>query len=168
MLEFIIYVGILGFVLTAATLFSIDFLTAKAKASAVSDVANAAGFAVERISYETRASSGIDFDDSVFAVNPGRLTLFTSDAGTDPTVFSVTDGTLYVQWGADAPVALTPADITVDEFVIEDISVRPRFRTVRVRLSASLTDAEAGDAYSSQVTLETTLRSWLNDGFSIP
>jgi len=167
-LEFVIYLGMLGFVLTAIVLFSVEFVTAEAKSSAISDVARGAGYALERIAYETRASDGIDFDNSVFGSDPGTLSLMSAVPAADPTVFSVADGRLYVQWGTGTPVQLTPSGLTVDEFVLDDVSVRPRFRSVRVRLVVSSSTEGQTEAYSSQVTLETTLRSWRNDGFSLP
>jgi len=168
LLEFVIYLGMLGFVLTAAVLFSVEFVTAEAKSSAISDVARGAGYALERIAHETRASDGINFDDSVFGSNPGTLSIKSAITAADPTVFSVVDGRLYVQWGTGTPVQLTPSGLIVEEFVLEDVSTRPRFRSVRVRLTVASSGEGQTEAYSSQMTLETTIRSWRNDGFSLP
>lgn len=168
MLELIVYIGLVGVVLTAAVLFSVEFVTAKAKASAVSGVSRAASFALERMAYEIRMSDGIDYDMSAFGPDPGILQLRSSVPSADPVVFSVTDGRLYAQWGAGAPAALTPSDVVVSGFTLEDVSVRPRFRSVRIRLTVDRSADEAGDSYSSRVMMETTARSWRNDGFSLP
>jgi type II secretory pathway pseudopilin PulG len=169
LLELIIYFGILGFVLTAATLFSVEFITAKAKATAVSRVARSATFALEKMTFETNSSNTIDFDNSTLGSSPSVLTVSTSDVATDPTVFSVSGGRLYMQQGSDDPVPITPSGMVVEEFLLDDVSNRPRFRTVRARVvMSSSVEVEAVESFSSQVTMETTLRSWRNDGFSIP
>ncbi|MEA3249762.1 MAG: hypothetical protein U9Q03_05420 [Patescibacteria group bacterium] len=167
LLELIIYIGIIGVVITAATLIALEFVTAKAKSSAVSDTREAARFALERMAYEIRAADGVDFGSSSFGTDPGTLYLETSNPSTDPTVFSVSSGQLNVTWGVGSAVPLTPSFLNVDSFIVENVAAPARSRNIRITLTVGSIETGAEESYSADVTMQTTVRVWRDDGFSL-
>ncbi|MFH1047822.1 MAG: type II secretion system protein, partial [Patescibacteria group bacterium] len=166
LIETIIYIGLVGFVLSAAVLFSVEFVETRAKSVALADATRNAKFALSRLAYEVRSSEGINYGNSTFGTNPGVLSVATVDPLTNPTVFSVSGNQLMVSQGGGADVPLTPVSTEVLEFTVEDVADTTHSRSVRVRLLLGTVSSGALEEFSDQVANEVTVRSWKNDGFS--
>lgn len=164
-LEFVVYVGIIGLVLATATLFMVEVLHSGAKVDAGAEAAWNARFAASRISAEIREASGLNVGTSVFGANPGTLSLATGIPATDPTVFSVVSGVLMMQQGTDPALPLTNAKVEVTEFLVDNVSVAGRTRAVRMRLVTKARNADELTEQRAEVTIETTVRLQRNDGF---
>ncbi len=164
LLEALVYLLVIGVVLTAATSLTFAFLSADARARASSETERNARFAVDRLAAETRESAGINVADSVFGADPGRLSLATDDPATNPTVFTVSGGQLFVQQGLGPAQPLTAPSVQVAEFTIDDLSPSAFARVVRFHLRARY--ASNNDIFSAQYVLETTAAVRQAEGFS--
>ncbi len=165
-LEFVIYIALVGVVLGAAVMFALQFSITQTKSVVLSQVTRNAQFAMQRIEAETRAADRVDIGASVFDVHPGTLVLETSDPGTDPTVFTVTDGQLTVQQGAGLAIPLTAPDITISAFTLQNLVPHGRAQHVRVSLTASLPPGDSPAEIASEIVLESTIHIRRSDGFT--
>jgi len=165
LLEAIIYIGLSGVVLVAVTLFSLEFTLTKSKSTALARANRYVQFASARIAYEIRAADGINYASSVFDANPGTISLETADAGTNPTVISVSGNALVIQQGAGDPVALTPADLEVSNFTVEDVADENSSRSIRYSLNLAYVNPDSLEFSDADASVSTSVRSWRDDGF---
>lgn len=166
LVEFIIYVGLIGVVLTTAVMLMAEMLRAQAKSGALAEASRHARFGMSRILAEIREADSLNVGASTFGTNPGTLSLATASGGTNPTVFVVAGGALTVQQGAGSPVTLTGSNVTVDDFTVTNLSVNGRTQVVRVRLTVSSSGGSGFIDQDATVTLEGTARVQARDGFS--
>lgn len=113
LLEFLLYVAIVGAVLTVAVGVGLDLLRSRMKASSLEFVNQNARLSLERMTSAIRAADGVNTSGSVFGTSPGRLSLQMPVAGQNPTVFDVAGGILQVTEGVGSPVPLTATDVSV-------------------------------------------------------
>jgi Tfp pilus assembly protein PilW len=164
-LEFVVYVGIIGLVLVTATMFMVEVMHSGAKVDAGAEAAWNGRFAVSRVAAEIREATGLNVGTSVFGSHPGTLSLATGVPATDPTVFSVVGGALVMQQGAGPALPLTNSKVEVTEFLVDNVSAVGRTRAVRLRLVTKAKNADVPAEQRAEVPIETTVRLQLNDGF---
>lgn len=140
LLEFILYFAVIGFVLTAAVAFSVNFLETQARAELYREISRDGRYAVARIAQEIREASGVNDGDSVFSSTAGRLSLATGNPATDPTVFAIEDGQLKVSRGGGPLLPIISGRSAVGELIFEDRSVANRAKVFRVSLKLVSTD----------------------------
>jgi type II secretory pathway pseudopilin PulG len=155
LLELILYLGVIGLVLTAVIGFTMTFLDAQSSGVAYREVGRDGRYAIERIAAEMRAATGINLGDSTFGISPGRISLSTSTPATNPTIFDVSSSAVVVSRGGSAFEPVISGGSQVDSFIIRNVSVTGRSRVYRVELQLSSTDETASQV--SQ-TFETTGR----------
>ncbi|KPJ85205.1 hypothetical protein AMJ57_03925 [Parcubacteria bacterium SG8_24] len=164
LLELLVYLGLVGFILLAATMFAFEFVAANAKIAAIDEVTRNGRFGLARMALETRVAASIDTVSSVFGSHPGTLALDMDDAGIDPTVFTVSSGTLYVQQGAGAQLPLTSSKVEVTDFVVENVSTGNKTKAVRLNLTLRYRSGGLQDLVAES-TFEVTARVRKGDGF---
>jgi len=166
LLEMLLYLAMMSLVLVAATLFLAEFtISARVKTAAWQEVERNAHFAMNRVAVEIREAAGINVGDSVLGSDPGRLSLAVAVGARNPTVFSVTSGTLYVQQGSGPALALTSSKVNVKEFIVEDVSSSAIHRNYRVHLKAAYR-SDLAETAMAEMTIETTAQIKTGDGYS--
>jgi hypothetical protein len=164
----VLYLGILGLVLSSVVAFSIEFVTSRAKADALAEVAWNNRYAVGRMAAEIREAAGYNSGASTLGANPSTLVLCLTampcPLAADQAAFSLSAGRLYLtKNGVTLP--LTSAKLTVTNFTVFDRSITGRTRDFRIRI----TSQAAGGAYwtvAPTATYETTERVRRGEGFS--
>lgn len=165
LLELMLYLGVVSVILIAATLFAGEFVLSQAKAAARFETTRNAKLVAARIAAEVREATDINTGASVFDVHPGTLSLETASAGTDPTVFTVTDGVLTIQQGVGAAIPLTSSSVEVADFVVDDVSVGARTKAVRISITTRYVNPSGLIAFAAESTIQTTVKINKNDGF---
>lgn len=166
LLETMIYVMLVGVILTSAVMYWAEFLSAETKASVMHEVTHNARFALERVSIEVREAQAIDIAGSSFGVNPGILSLTVADPGSDPTSFTVVGGALVIQQGTNAALPLTDSAVVVTDFTVDDVSTAGRTRAVRISITVDSLNIGNLEELAASVTLVTTVPVMRSDGFS--
>ncbi|MEY4744381.1 MAG: hypothetical protein RL272_326 [Candidatus Parcubacteria bacterium] len=166
LLEFLVYVAIIGVVLTTATSFAVEFVNAQAKAAAIAEAVRNARFAASRMEIEIREASDVNAGSSVFGSNPGTLSLATANVGTNPTVFTVSGGALNVQQGGGAVIPLTNSKVDVQEFTVENVSTAGKTKAIRIHLKVAAKNAGNLVEQAASTVVESTVRIESKDGFS--
>ena len=166
-LEFVIYVALLGIVVTSAAMFAMHFTITQMKAATYAKASRNAQFAMARIESEVAQATSINVGSSTFGSNPGLLTLVTATGGTNPTVFAVSGGQLTVQQGAGSAVPLTDPSMTVEEFTLENLIPNGRAQYIRVHIKVTIPAGNAFQDVSASVNLDTTVHVRRNDNFTL-
>ncbi len=166
LLELIIYLGLLGFVLSAMVMFSVEFAATHAKSAALAESARNTKFAVTRIAYEVRRAESIDYDNSTLDTSPSVLTLETSNPSTNPTVISVVENQLMMSQGGGADIPLTPSQVEVEDFTIINVADTTRSRSIRVALTLGIVESGSLEEFSGVTSYMTTVRVWKDDGYN--
>jgi len=164
-LELVVYVAVVGAVLTVAVSFLAEFSVTQQKTLVGAEVSHNARFAIARLSADVRDADGVNTGASVFDTNPGTLSISMPTPALDPTVYSVSGGRLFVQQGTGPAVALTSSKTQVTEFTLDDVSVSGKTRAVRVHLT--LKNINVGNLVEQEAVanIETTVRIPILDGF---
>jgi hypothetical protein len=137
LIEVLVYLSFVGMILTATATLSFEMLATRAKSESSQECNRHARLAASRLATEIRESSGFNAGDSVFGATPGRISLATSNPATNPTVFSVSSGTLYVQQGAGPNLPLTGSRVAVSELLLSDLSVSHKVKIIGIRIKVS-------------------------------
>lgn len=166
LLEFLIYIAIVGVVVSSALLFAIEFVASASKASAMSEVSRNARFASARIAAEIRGATAVNAGASVFDIHPGTLSLATASGPTNPTVFTVTDGVLTVQQGVGAVLPLTSSKVEITDFTVENLSNGNKTKEIRVSVTATFRNTGNLTELRAETTVKTTARVHKDDGFA--
>ncbi len=164
-LEFLIYVAIIGIILISVSRFAMEFIGTQSKAVAVAEVAQNARFAMARMEAEIRGSTGVNVGSSTFGSSPGTLSIATASGGTNPTIFTLTAGVLTVKQGTGPVLPLTGSKVEVLEFQVDNVSVAGKTRAVRLRLRVKHVNVGNLEELNAETTVETTVRIPLIDGF---
>lgn len=164
-LEFLVYIAVIGLVLTTATMFLSEMVRGGAKVRAGAESAWNARFAVSRIAAEVREATGVNTGSSVFGTHPGTLSLSTANGATNPTIFDFSSGVLTVKQGAGAAVALTNSKVVVTDLIFDNVSVSGKTRAIKITLKVMSKNADALTEQKAEAKIETTVRIQANDGF---
>lgn len=154
LLEFVLYIGIVGIVLLVAGAIGLNVLFGKAKLMAVEEVSQSARFALERMSERIRSAKAI--------VNPlpgaaaAALSLEFADADKNPTVFDAAAGILRIKEGLGAPIPLTANEVSITDLQFSNISYPNTPGTLRVELRLKLVNPENRQEYNFEKTFYTT------------
>ena len=138
LIEFLIYIGIVGAILVAIGAAGLNVLFGKAKLSAALEVHENSRMAMERMLSIARNASAIL--SPAPGITAGVLSLQVSDASKNPTVFDLSDGAVRIKEGSSPPRYLTGSSTTVTNLDFANVSYPSAPGTVRIALSASTTN----------------------------
>lgn len=159
LLEVLLYITIISVVLSAVVFFAWNVLYGGVKSSRLGEVNYAARYVSERIQYEIRNSSGITVANSDFGTNlataaGSKITLTNANAAKNPTVIDISSGQLRLTVGANAPVSLTPTNISLTSLTFTNNSSGDnKTRNLSFSLSLQSNIPSSGNVYQN-VTLE--------------
>lgn len=147
LIEIVLYVGICSFILLSFSIFLSFLLTARVRSQSITEV-NQQGFQVlHRITQAARNGRNIQNPD--IGAQGSILTLITSDPLLNPTVFSVSSSTFFIQEGSNTPVALTNSRIRISGLTFQNISsVGSTEKIVRVTFVVDHVNLEGRPEYS--------------------
>lgn len=167
LLEFVLYIGLLAIIVTAAVMFTLQFVIAQSKAQVYAQAARNAEFAMERIRIEVEEADAVNAGTTVYVSNPGTLSLANAVSGNNPTVFTVTNGQLTVQQGAGAAIALTEPGVNVTEFTITNLAPNVRSQYLRIHMKVQAQTTGGYNDIEASADLDTTMHIRRNDGFTM-
>lgn len=158
--EVILYIAILTIVLGAIVPFAWNAIGLGVKSNTEQEVYTAARYLSERLKYEIRNADGIDassdFDTNLVSDASKELSL--SQVGSSSsTVFSVSDGRVFVSQGGGDPVVLQSNDTKVTDLTFTDYSSDDgKTKNIGFTLTVEANYPNAGmrQEYQESVTLE--------------
>jgi hypothetical protein len=106
LIEILVYFTIFGVFLTAAFSFAIQIVNLSELTSRLYELEAQSSFVEENMKTALLTAEEVDGANSVFDADAGILTLTMSEVESNPTVFSVSNGQIFMQEGAGAAEAL--------------------------------------------------------------
>mgnify|MGYP000703373839 CR=1 FL=1 len=113
LVEFVIYFGLIGLVMTGVVGFMLDYMRSYNKAIVISRTEQEARFGLARVLRAVRQATRVNDGSSVFGSASGVLSLDVPSAQATPTVFDLSGGALRIKEGAGAATALTSGEVVV-------------------------------------------------------
>jgi len=117
--EIILYVAIVGMLITSFISFSLYIHKAYNKSFSISEVHTNIRFALNIFSQRIKGATSINVADSVFESDPGILSLNMDNPTIDPIVFNLNqdNGILYMSEGFSYPMAVTDDTIAISKLI---------------------------------------------------
>lgn len=160
LIETLIYLFIVGLILSTLGLFVNNLIQARAKTMAASQVLTAARTIQDQLATAARHAQAINTSASTFDSDPGVLSLDMVDAGVDPTVFSLTqdDGQFRKTQAGGVASVLTPQNVEVTNLLFTNLTGASEIGIIQVQFTVSAVNT-SGSAYFDYVqSFQTTLR----------
>jgi hypothetical protein len=168
LLEFIIYIGLVTFVLAASVVFAHTLIDDQAKQELLIEVNEDGGFVLDKLSYYIQRADSVDAQ-TVYNTSPGKLVLNFFDGSkvifdTFQKQITLGDSTVNVtklrmQRGTDPAVELVSDKITVTNFAITNLSSAGA-TVLKINLSLAAVNPSNSQTYAAQNswTTSATLR----------
>ena len=158
LVELLLYVGISSSILLLASLLLASILEARVKNETVAEVEGQGRFVMELIVRAARNSRSITAP--VPTATGASLTLNVVSTSQNPTVFSLSSGTIRITEGAGAPISLTNARVAASALLIENRSRAGTPGTVRISFTLARVNLSGRNEfnYSRTFTANATLR----------
>jgi type II secretory pathway pseudopilin PulG len=154
LIEFLIYIGIVGGALVVAGAITFNIMFGKAKLGAIEEVSQNARFAMEFIAERVRNAELVN--TPTVGSSGSTLSLQMADAAKNPTVFDLTSGAVRITEGAGAATAITATEVTVTDMIFTNISYVSTPGTVRVQMDLSATNPSGRQEYDFDQSFYTT------------
>lgn len=160
LVELIIYIAIVGVMLSTIAIFLINLMQARAKTAALSEVIGAATLIQERLHDAARHAEGINTGSSTFNSDPGVLSLDMVSVSEDPVVFSLTadDGQFQVSQAGGGAVALSGSALEITNLVFTNLTSADDTGIIQVNFTVSAPSDESVEFFAYEESFQTTLR----------
>jgi len=154
LIEFLIYIGIVGLVLIAAGAIALNILFDKAKLTAIEEVSQNTRFTMEKIANTVRNAQAIN--SPAISASAPALSLQMADSGKNPTVFDLFGGAVRIKEGAGSAVNLTSSKITVTNLQFSNISYASTPGTIRIQITVKSINPGNRQEYNFEKIFYTT------------
>lgn len=154
LIEFLIYIGIVGIVLVVASAVGFNVLFGKAKLGAIEEVSQNARFSIEYIAERVRNAQAVNSPS--IGTTASSLSLQMADSSKNPTIFDISGGVVRIKEGAGATVGITSSEVVVTNIQFSNISYAFTPGTVRVEMTVQYNNPSARKEYEFQKTFYTT------------
>ena len=154
LLEFLLYIGLVGIVLTVAGAIGLNILFGKAKLGAIEEVSQNARFAMEGISNTVRNAQAIN-SPSIGTTAP-LLSLQMADLAKNPTIFDISGGVVRIKEGTGGAVDITSSEVVVTDIQFSNISYALTPGTVRAQMTVQYNNPSGRPEYNFSKTFYTT------------
>lgn len=160
LIETVIYVLLIGMILSTLGLFVNHLFTARAKTLSVAQVLSAGRMIQDQLSSAARHAEGINVGSSTFGSDPGVLSFDMVAPGTDPTVFSLTgdDGQLQKTEAGGGAILLTQDDVEITNLIFQNLTGVEDTGIIQVQFTVEAVNASGSVYFDYAQTFQTTLR----------
>lgn len=161
-IEIIIYVAVIGLVLTTFVSFGINVSNSRAKTYVIAEVQANMRAALVVMSQKIRAANGINIGASIFDTDPGKLVLIMAGSAVNPTIFDLTqdNGMLRMTEGFDPAINVTNEKIKVTNLKFANLSgsgVRENIK-INITLEYANDNSDVNYSYSQDIQTAISLR----------
>ena len=159
LIEIVIYIAIIGMIVTGFITFSISISNTRNKTFVVQEVHSNSRTALNLISQRIRSSTGVNSTSSTFGVDPGVLSLSMAAVSRDPTVIDLdqNDGTLRIGEATSSPVAITSDKVKVTNLVFTNVTPSGERENIRVEITVEYNNISGDIIYTYSQSSQTTI-----------
>lgn len=141
LIETLIYVAIFSFFVVSLISFSVGMTSSRLNNQIILEVNYQGSRAINVITQALRNADSVV--EPAVGVVGSSLNITTDSPATNPTVFYLSDGVMYVSEGGMQPIALTNDKITISNLFFSNLSVVSKPSTIQIRFTASNSVANA-------------------------
>ncbi len=160
LIETLVYLTIISILVVAFVGFSISISKTRNKAYVIQEVQANARTALDLISREIRAATGVNIESSTFDSDPGVLSLIMANSEENPTIIDLDsdDGFLQIRRGTDDPVVITNNKVKVVNLVFTNLTPLAANReNIRIEMTVRYNDDSGGAGYGYSYNLRTAV-----------
>lgn len=150
LVELLLYLGLAAVLLLVISVFLAMLLQSRVKNQTVAEVEGQGAMVMNLITQTIRNAEGIN--SPAAGASAASLSLDAAGVSNDPTVFDLSSGTLRIQEGAAAPVALTSSQVTASSLSFQNLSRAGTPGTVRVQFTLSYINPSGRNQYNYSKT----------------
>jgi len=154
LIEFILYIGIVGIVLLVVGAIGLNVLFGKAKLTAIEEVSQISRFTMEKIADGVRNAQAIN--SPAQGASASALSLQMASSSKNPTVFDLSSGVVRITEDTGSAVDLTSSEVVVTNLQFSNISYPGTPGTVRIQMTAKPSNPENRQEYDFEKTFYTT------------
>ncbi len=154
LIELLLYVAIVGVLLTATVGFFGLVADARVKNQTISEVNDQGTFAMDYLTQTIRNATSITAP--ALGASSSSLTLVVPTANLSPTIFNVLGATLQVQEGSGTAVALTNSKIQVTNFTVKNLSRSGTSGIVQISFTLNRVNTAGRNEYDYTQTFTTS------------
>ncbi len=129
LIETLIYIAILGIVISGFIVFAFSISDSRNKNYVVQEVQANARTALNLISQNILKSNGVN------NINDSILELSMSDSGDDPTIINLNNNILYIKQGSADAVAVTSNEVKITNLVFTDLTSTSDKENIKIELT---------------------------------
>lgn len=155
LIELLLYVVIVGSLLTATSIFFAATTSARVKSQTVNEVEQQGQFAMNYITRTIRNANSVT--SPALGANASQLTVVVPTASLSPTVFSLSGTTLTVKEGSAAAIALTGNNVQVTSLVFKNFSRSASAELVQIAMTLSYANTAGRNEYDYTQTFTTSV-----------
>ncbi len=155
LIELLIYLGIVSGLLVVAGAFTWSIIKGSVKSSCVREVQQNGRLAMEIVTREIKAASGIN--SPLAGESTDTLSLIMSDGGLNPTIFELLNNQILLSQGVDGPYALTTDQVLVSNLNFTNLSYADTPGTIRIEMTLDYNNLEVQPEYKASIDLITTV-----------
>jgi prepilin-type N-terminal cleavage/methylation domain-containing protein len=124
LVELLIYIAIIGMVMTTFLYFGMTIFDYRNKSNVVQEVQAKERLALSLMSQKIRGAKDVNIASSTFNVDPGVLSLKMDDSSKSPTIFSLTkaDGSLQISEGGTGTTTITSNNALVTNLIFTNLT----------------------------------------------
>lgn len=152
--EFLIYIAIVGVLIVAVSGVIFAILDGKAKLMALGETSQNSRAAMDRMTLAVRNADAITIPAA--GATGTSLVLQTAVTSTNPTRFSLVNGSIQMKEGSSATSTLTADEVTVRSLVFRNLTATGTPGTIRIEMAVSSTNASGDNDYAYGQTYNET------------
>jgi len=154
LIEFLLYIGLVGIILTVAGAICLNIIFGKAKLMAIEEVSQNARFVMEDIAKKVRNAEAINSPSQ--GTSATTLSLQMADSAKNPTIFDISGNSVRIQEGIGPIVSLSSSEVIVSNVQFTNISYTDTPGTVRIQMTIKLVNPGNRQEYNFEKTFYTT------------
>jgi len=161
LIETLIYVGIIGLVITSFIGFAVSISSTKSKVYVTQEVQANARMALNLITQKILSANGVNIGASTFDTDPGVLSLSMADGDKNPTIISLSqnNGVLQITEGTADPVNITSNKVLITNLVFTNLTSTSDKENIKIELTAEyITTNDVVYQYSQNLQTAVSLR----------
>lgn len=153
LVEVLLYVSVVSIILTAMSAFNGVVVQSRIKNTTVIEVEQQGMLAVSEIAQSLRDAEAVNIPPE--GSTASSLSIDTPGAA-DPTVFSLSDDSLWVERAGSDAVRLTNNRVVVDELLFENLTQDDSPATIRITITLDHRNPSGRNEYSFEKTFRTS------------
>lgn len=157
MVEMLIYVAIIGGILTSFVSFALAISNSRNKTYVIQEVQANTREALGIMTQKIRSASGINTNVSTFDVDPGYLFLIMSDVSLNPTIISLNNdnGVIEIKEGLSASTTIMADEVRVTNLLFTNLTDGNR-ENIRINITAEYDNPNNDPNFAYSQSLQTS------------